>query len=199
MPNLQLETQGCSIRKLNCLSLLRSHERKWTLRLWRLSRQTQHTKIPKGVHPQVRGNWQKWLPNHSLLSLKGHGEWEVLKVWRKASVTQKKTRRRSPETIGQSTSPPSLRRWWNNIFNSCRYWCSPGISTGSSLVQHLHQWTGWRDWMHPSKSANDTILGGSVLTHQKVVLPFNETWTGWKAGCRGTLGGPTRVYPPGEE
>jgi len=37
-----------------------------------------------------------------------------------------------------------------------------------------------------SKFADDTEVGGVVDNHQKAVLPFSETWTGWKAGQRGT-------------
>ena len=36
-----------------------------------------------------------------------------------------------------------------------------------------------------SKSADDTKLGG-VGDTPEAVLPFSETWTGWRAGCRGT-------------
>jgi len=36
-----------------------------------------------------------------------------------------------------------------------------------------------------SKFADDTELGGMGM-HRKAVLPFSETWTGWRVGRRGT-------------
>jgi len=43
-----------------------------------------------------------------------------------------------------------------------------------------------KGWSIPSASLVMIKNWEEWLIHQKAVLPFSETWTGWRTGCRGT-------------
>ena len=66
-----------------------------------------------------------------------------------------------------STLSPRVQYWAQSCLTSSSMTWMKGQSVPSASLLMTQSWDEW--WIH-----------------QKAVLPFSETWTGWKAGQRGT-------------
>ena len=120
---------------------------------------TEHDLIP---HP--------WFSKRYLLSNVSGTVWEHwivgFQFWRNVSVTLDKPKQcvaniqtqLAGERIGKDFSVWCTENWLNgraqravNSSAESSSWCPPGVSTGPSLIQSLHQWPGWRDRVYPQQ------------------------------------------------
>ena len=86
---------------------------------------------PKGMHPQVLRELAEVIAKlHSIIFERCWRMGEVPEDWRKASVTPVFKKVKKEENTGQSASPPSLGRSWNNLFcmSSPNKWKRTGLS-----------------------------------------------------------------------
>jgi len=105
-------------------------------------------------------NWQRWLLNLSIIFKRPWQMREVLEYRRVANITLvfKKGKKEDLGNYSQLTSPPSLERWWNNLFqtHSASNWKRRKLSRvfNMDLPMGNHAWptlwlsmylTGWVD------------------------------------------------------
>jgi len=82
------------------------------------------------------------------------------------------------ELRGLSSAVQSLVRGLCLVVFPRGQYCAQSCSSYSSMTWMKGQrvlsarWLTIQDW-------------GEWLIHQKAVLPFSETWTGWRVGCKG--------------